>query len=241
MVFHTWQRQIEPINVFINDKPIEQVTSFKFLGIIFDEHLSWKKHITMVTNKLSKVIGILHRLKYVMPQHILFIIYNSLFVSHINYGLLLWGRDLNRISKLQKKAVRIITGSEYLAHAEPLFKHLGILKVQDMYSLKLFKLYYNLSYNLLPSYFNSYSDVIHEEVTHRYVLRQAARPAIKLPWTRLVLSESRVLYQLIDLINNTYINYPNILQKIDEHSHTFFGFCYNVTQIYLQAYQYNLS
>ena len=241
MVFHTRQKHIEHIQLYINEKPIEHVSSFKFLGIIFDEHLSWKNHITMVTNKLSKVIGILYRLRYVVPEQILLIIYNSLFISHINYGLLLWGKDSSRIFRLQKKAIRIITGSEYLAHTEPLFKHLGILKVHDIYYLKLLKFYYNLSCNLLPSYFNGYLDVIHIEVNHRYMLRPAARPAIQLPRTRLVLSESRVLYQLIELINNTYVQYPKILQKIEENSHTFHGFCYNVTQTYLQAYQYDLS
>ena len=78
----------------------------------------------MVTNKLSKVIGILNRLKHVYPQNALLSIYHSLFATHLNYGLLLWGTHVNRVSKLQKKAVRIMSNSEYLAHSEPLFKDL---------------------------------------------------------------------------------------------------------------------
>ena len=45
----------------IDGKPIEHVKYIKFLGILFDEILTWKCHINMVTNKLSKVIGILNR------------------------------------------------------------------------------------------------------------------------------------------------------------------------------------
>ena len=59
--------------------------------------------VITVTNKISKVIGILNRLKHVFPQNALLSIYHSLFASHLNYGLLLWGTHVNRVSKLQKK------------------------------------------------------------------------------------------------------------------------------------------
>ena len=91
---------------------------------MFDEHLTWKNHITMITNKLSKVIGILNRLKNIYPQQVLLSIYNALLLSHMTYGLLLWGNQVEQVSKLQKKSVRLITCSEYLVHSEPLFKEL---------------------------------------------------------------------------------------------------------------------
>ena len=52
--------------------------------------------------------------------------------------------------------VRIMSNSEYLAHSDPLFKTLKVLKIEDLYRLKHMKIYYNLSYNLLPSYLNYY-------------------------------------------------------------------------------------
>ena len=203
---------------------------------MFDEHLSWKSHTRMVTNKLAKVVGILNRLKRIYPEQILLTIYNSLFISHINYGLLLWWKDQDRVNKLQKKAVRIVSGSQYLAHTEPLFKHLNILKAKDLYSLKLLKFYYNLSYGSLPSYFDCYMETINKGVPHRYSLRTTARPMIRMPKSRLVLTESCVLHKLINLINQTNTNYPQIICKIEEQSHTFWGFSFNITQIYLQSY-----
>ena len=64
-------------------------------------------------------MGIFKRLRYVYPQQVLLHIYNSLFVAHNNYGLLVWGVDTDIIFKVQKKAVRIITGNYYTAHTEP--------------------------------------------------------------------------------------------------------------------------
>ena len=67
---------------------------------------------------------------------------------------------LNRYQNYRKKSVRLITCSEYLAHSEPLFKLLKLLKIEDLYKLKILKFYYNLSYGLLPSYFKCYLDVL---------------------------------------------------------------------------------
>ena len=64
----------------------------------------------------------------------------------MTYDLLLWGNQVVQVSKLQKKSIRLITGSEYLANSEPLFKELELLKIEDLYKLKILKFYYNLSY-----------------------------------------------------------------------------------------------
>ena len=96
-----------------------------------------------------------------------------------------------------------MSNSEYLAHNEPLFKTLKILKIEDLYKLKLMKFYYNLSYNLLPSYFNYYLEVINNVFPCQYELRHIARPLIRPQRTRLVFTESNILFQLIQLLNHT--------------------------------------
>ena len=119
-----------------------------------DENISWKKYAAMITNKLSKISGVLHRLKYIYPQNILETIYKSLFIPHINYGLLLWGRNLDSVAKLQKRATR--TNSNFIAHSEPLLKELRLLNVYDMHDLKVLKCMYKLYHDELPMYFDNY-------------------------------------------------------------------------------------
>ena len=165
MIFHRKQKQISELNIAINDTDIERVESFNFLGLHIHESLSWRTHTDTVRNKVSKVVGILYRLKNIFPMYILQTLYNSLIVSYINYGLLLWGVESHRVESLQKKAIRLITNSNYSAHTTPLFIELGLLKVQDMFKLKLLKFYYKLSYDLVPSYFQTYREVIEREPT----------------------------------------------------------------------------
>ena len=62
----------------------------------------------MVTNKLSKISGVLHRLKYIYPQHVLVAIYKSLFVPHLNYGSLLWGHNFDTVLNCRKKLLELL-------------------------------------------------------------------------------------------------------------------------------------
>ena len=150
---------------------MENVNSFKFLGIILTDHLTWKAHAIMITIKLSKVVGIINKLKFVYPKAALMTLYTSLFLSHINYGLLLWDTDVARVFLLQKKMIRTITGSEYRAYSEPFLKASEFLTIPDLFNLKLIKFYYKLSYQFLPNNFNRYLDVIRADVPYNYTLR----------------------------------------------------------------------
>ena len=107
---------------------------FYFLGIMLDENLSWKSHIEMVDNKISKVTGILYRLKNVFPENVLFVLYNSLIVSYMNYVLLLRGIHSHKLELLQKKALRLMTNSNYLANTTSLLIKHGLLNVPDKYT-----------------------------------------------------------------------------------------------------------
>ena len=121
------------------------MNSFNYLGIILNENLTWRNHIEMVANKIT---GVLNRLKYVYPWQILLSLYNTLIMSHINYGLLLWGTKVYELEHQQKmpSELSIIT---IHSHREPLLKNLGLLNVHDRYHIKILKFYYKLVHSEL--------------------------------------------------------------------------------------------
>ena len=90
-----------------------------------------------------------------LSQQIKTLLYNSLIVPHINYCIMAWGFQTNRIIKLQKGALRIITLSNYNSHTEPLHKKLSMLKVDDILKLQL-KFYYKYLHNNLPVYLQNW-------------------------------------------------------------------------------------
>ena len=154
MLFKSRQRDLSnlPIPTLqLNNRPLERVNKFLYLGIYIDEDLTWDHHVNYISNKMSKNIGILRRLKHTIPKNVLKTIYFSLINPHLNYGTLLWGYNLNRVEKLQKEAVRIITHSHFLAHTSNLFKQLNLLKIDDIFKLKQFIFYYKFVANKLPN------------------------------------------------------------------------------------------
>ncbi len=58
----------------------------------------------------------------------------------------------NRLIKLQKKAVRIVSLSKWNQHIEPILKELKLLKIKDILHLQELKLYYKYKKNKMPSY-----------------------------------------------------------------------------------------
>ena len=46
-------------DVILRIEAIQRVTKAKFLGVIVDQHLNWKDHISMVPHKISKPCGII--------------------------------------------------------------------------------------------------------------------------------------------------------------------------------------
>ena len=105
----------------------------KFLGVLLDDCLTWKNHIQMIENKISKNVGILYRAKYLLNQKSMKSIYFSLIHVYINYANIAWSSTnpskLRKILNKQKHASRIILSEERNTHSRPLMKKLRILNV----------------------------------------------------------------------------------------------------------------
>lgn len=155
MLFHISKKPKSP-QVKLNGVVVEDVSHFKFLGIMIANNLSWTAHLMYLANKLAKATFILNKLKNFLPINILKILYFSLFHCHLNYGIIIWGHVLNDtdlISKRQKRVIRIISNSPYNAHTSAIFKHLNITKVADQYLCAKYTFLYKLDNNMLPGYF----------------------------------------------------------------------------------------
>jgi hypothetical protein len=233
MIFHTPQKRITPPTLKIENTLIEFVDTFPLLGILINKHLSWSPHQNSVAKKISKTICILNKLKNYLPIETLKTIYNSLINSHLNYGILCWGYICNDISKLQKKAIRIICNRKYNAHTQPLFKHLHTLTVQDILIRKMYKFYFKLFHNQLPEYFKTETFLQYQQETHAYNTRNTS---FLTPRTKYKLTENSLRFQLPIELNKKE---KNILDKITTHSPI--GFSYYVKNYLINKYEANCS
>lgn len=146
--------------ILIESYPIKRVSHVKFLGIILDEHLTWRKHIDLVHGKSAKMIGIMRRLKHALPSNTIRTLYNAFILPYFSYGLIVWAGGyktlLQPLLLLQKKVVRIIAGTHYLAHTASLFKDYSLLTITDLYKLQLAIFMYRYHKGTLPKIFDHY-------------------------------------------------------------------------------------
>jgi hypothetical protein len=125
----------------LDNKSVEQSTNGRFLGVTIDNKLKFDLHINTICNKLSKSVGILHRLKHSVPSEVMINLYYSFVYPYLLYCNLAWGgtysSHIQPLFIIQKKVIRIINNSDYLAHTDPLFQESGILKIFDIHKFLL--------------------------------------------------------------------------------------------------------
>ena len=214
MVFHNYQRVIanEDIpDLMINDKKIERVSCFNFLGLTINKFMNWSSHSAKIANKISRTLGIMNRLKRYLPFSALKLMYDSLILSHLQFGITCWGFEWNRIFKLQKRALRIMTNSKYNAHTEPLFKELEMLKVSDIFDVQCMKFWYKFVNKSLPEYFGTMFTFNNE----LYQIETRAQNQLHLFPTRTSSVRNVLRHRIPDLLQE----YPRaITQKAKTHS-----------------------
>ena len=98
-------------DITIDNIKIDIVDNYTFLGLYLDTKLSFNIHIDNLNIKLSKIIYLIKRLSYLNITNLI-LLYNSLFLSNLTYGIEIWGHiynsNLNILNLSQKIIIRII-------------------------------------------------------------------------------------------------------------------------------------
>ena len=101
------------ITLVLDGQTLNPTTSARYLGIITDDHLSFKSHINHLENKFSRPVGVIAKLSYYLQHNTLITLYYTLIQSHLLYALPVWASTyktyLLKLKKLQNKALRIIS------------------------------------------------------------------------------------------------------------------------------------
>ena len=162
VIFRPYQRKMDHlVNILMFDNNNYTLTSLeckdhvKYLGVSLDSHLSWKYHIDNVALKISRIVGVIARLRHLVPFTTLLSIYRSLILPYLTYGLAAWGQaaksHLQKILVLQKRVLRLMYFSEPRAHAVPLFTFSKILPLNMLYVETVASIMFDVSCLAVPT------------------------------------------------------------------------------------------
>ena len=97
MVFHSYQRTLAENDIpqlMINNIIIGKVNEFNFLGLTINEFLNWRSHSAKIANKISRTLGVMNKLKRYLPFSAMKLMYDSLVLSQLQFGISCWGLNV---------------------------------------------------------------------------------------------------------------------------------------------------
>ena len=103
------RKEPKDIQIYLNRKPLEQVNSIKYLGIIFDNKLFFTEHVNYVAEKCSKLIFTLAKsakLNWGLKHEPLKIIYKGGILPLLLYGAPVWKRAMEKAC-YEMKLIRV--------------------------------------------------------------------------------------------------------------------------------------
>lgn len=113
----------------------------KFLGVMLDSRLAWSLHGDYTVGRLSGCTFLLRSLKDLVSDRMIIKVYFALFDSVLRYGILAWGHSpiLGDLFALQRRAIRIVTGTGYRSCCRGRFRTLKILTLPSLYIFECLK------------------------------------------------------------------------------------------------------
>ena len=148
------------LRIKMNGHPLYLSSSIKYLGMYLDETLNGSCHANILSKKLKRANGMLCKARHYVHTEDIRTLYYAIFSSHLIYASQIWGQITNsfnqKIFKLQNRALRIITFSDFRADSTPLYNDLKILKLRDHIILQNCLFTHDALNNATPSCFHTY-------------------------------------------------------------------------------------
>ena len=200
MIFSCTGR-VELDGVLIGDDAIAGTDSYKFLGLNIDNNIRFKNHISTISSRISKSIGVLNKLKEFLPHSVLLSLYFTLIHPYFLYAIEAYfstaSCHTNSLGVLQRRAIRTIFNLDAHAVIEPSLLQSSILRLDDLFLYRTCLLVHRAVLNLnVPDFL---SVITRQADLHDYSTRN--RSNIVLPYFTKTKSQYSIQYNGINMYN----------------------------------------
>ena len=142
------------------------MTKVKFLGVIVDQQLNWKDHISMVSHKISKSCGIISRILNTLDIKSEKLIYYSLIQPYLTYCINIWSStyrtNFKTLCSDQKRSVCTLFATAQHPYSRDIFNQ-KILHLDKLINQQEGILAYKvINGTYLLNYFPNHGDVRHQ-------------------------------------------------------------------------------
>lgn len=145
--------------ISIGGREIIESSNLKYLGINFQNNLSWSMHIRYVKGKVAPALGILYKFKNKFDVKTKQLLYNTLIHSHFSYLPIIYANkttsELKSLQRTQNKAIKLVFNLPITFSTYYLYKEVSktILPIYGLYKFQLlmymFKSLNNIGYHVI--------------------------------------------------------------------------------------------
>lgn len=137
--------------VQLEGESLTQVSHTKFLGVRIDENLNWKFHIDDVCLKLSKLCGVLYKIRNNLTAESLLSIYYTLCYPHLIYCVSIWASTwpsfLVKLTVAQNKIIRCLFLLKKFESVTDIMSSMNILRFNSIHKyfslLLIYKMFHS--------------------------------------------------------------------------------------------------
>ena len=167
-------------NTFFCGIELEHVECISCLGVLLNEDLKWSKHVTSVSGKASKVLGVIKRNLWNYPNNVKITAYTAIVCPKLEYACAAWDtylqKDIALLERIQRKAARFCSNNYHpTASVTEMLQDLGWTSLELRRTMIRLNLLYKMSRKQNDIDVNNYLQP-HSEVrtlgSHRYRRRQ---------------------------------------------------------------------
>ena len=127
-------RRLKSLSVSVLDNQLDSVRSFKYLGVVLSSNFTWTE--PTVISKVKQRLGLLRRLKHLLPYNARLLYYKSLVLPILDYADMVWGDNdnavlMNNLQVLQNKAAKLVLDKHLYSSATDALYQLGWLNLKQ--------------------------------------------------------------------------------------------------------------
>ena len=194
------------LNLIIGSSCIERTNVQKFLGIYIDDKVSFRVHTNKIAAKLSQGVGLLRKMKHIVPGNVLKNLFYAFIYSRFTYGITCYGsayqNQIQRIKNLVNRALKLVVNRHTLTPDTCKNERLFDFDMAYRYfcSINMYKIIQLNNHEFLATKLQSY------QTNHSHETRSVQNQHLTLPLFRLSKCQRSFLYNGIQIWNLLPLN-----------------------------------
>jgi hypothetical protein len=197
-------------SICIGDSVISAAENARNLGVVFDQSMNMKTHITNMSRTTNYHLRSIGKISKYLSKSAIETLIHALITSRLdNNNVLLYGlpeKDINRLQRVLNNAARILTHTRKYDHITPVLKKLHWLPISLRIIFKILLITYKSLHGDAPTYL---SDLLVPYIPSR-ALRSHKEGTLRIPKTKLVTFGDRAFSKAAPLLWN---NLPETVRQ----------------------------